>query len=1142
MGDEKLQFVHLHNHTEYSLLDGAARVGDMVEKAKEMGSPALAITDHGVMYGIIDFYKAAASAGIKPIIGCEVYVAPRSRFQKEARLDDNQYHLVLLAKDNTGYRNLLQLVTKGYLEGFYYKPRVDSELLREHAEGLIALSACLAGEIPSYLMSGNKEGAAEVARRYHSIFGEGNFYLELQNHDIPEQKTVNQGLLELHREEGIPLVATNDVHYLDKEDAEIQDMLLCIQTRKNVDDENRLKFPTSEFYLKNPGEMQDLFSSYPGALENSIEIAEKCNVEIELGGMNLPYYELPPGKTESGYLRELCEQGLKERYEEVTPALRQRLDYELDVIDRMGYSSYFLIVWDFVRYARERNIMVGPGRGSAAGSLVAYSLRITNIDPMRYNLLFERFLNPERVNMPDIDIDFCDEERDEVINYVIQKYGEDKVAQVATFGTMAARGAVRDVGRSLGFSYGEVDKIAKLIPFEPGMSISRALEQSKDLQECYEDERYKKLLDISRAVEGLPRHTSIHAAAVVISRDPLVNHAPLQKTTDGNVVTQLPMGPLEELGLLKMDFLGLRNLSIIKSTLEMIRWRTGEELDIDNLALDDTTTYELLSSGETAGVFQLESSGMRNVLKDLKPEKLEDVIAVVALYRPGPMEQIPTFIESKHGRIPVEYPHPDLEEVLRETYGVIVYQEQIMEIASRMAGFSLGQADILRRAIGKKKKDILDEQEALFINGCVEKGYTRELGEELYALILKFASYGFNKSHAAAYALISYYTAYLKANHPVEYMASLLTASVNNSDKVALYISDCRKQGLEILPPDINESFTYFTVVGDRQIRFGLAAVKNVGLGAIDSIVKNREEEPFVSLRDFCSRVDLRLCNKKVLESLIKSGALDSLGARAQLLNILDEVIAEGQSLQKAKNNGQTTVFSFMDNQVTGHLEDNLPDIPEFSQKEKLALEKEMTGLYISGHPLDQYRVLLEQIPRRVNCAELKEMEKENGNLSVGGMIRKVRSIYTKKGQPMAFLTLEDLTGTVEVVVFPSLYEQCREILEDDRVIIAKGRADIKEEEEVKIIGDEIKALPREPRQLFIKIDSSRDRSDLMKLKELLQDQQGELPVYLYFEEQRKTILLDDSYWAHDDPQFISLLENLAGSDAVKIRETSVNA
>jgi len=1141
MSSGQREFVHLHVHTEYSLLDGAARVKDLVSKAKKAGHSALAITDHGVMYGAIDFYKSCQEEGIKPIIGCEVYTSPRSRFQKEVSLDDFQYHLVLLAKDQTGYENLIKLVTKGFTEGFYYKPRVDKELLKEHSQGIIALSACLAGEIPALLLKGEEEKARELARQYVNIFGEENFYLELQDHHLPEQKQVNRGLWKLSREENLPLVATNDVHYLDREDAEVHDLLLCIQTRKKVDDEKRMKFASSEFYFKNNGEMAELFSEYPQALENTVKIAEKCNLEISLGGVQLPYYELPPGYTETSYLRELCEQGLQERYGEQGQDYKERLDYELEIIERMEYSSYFLIVWDFVRYSRQRNIMVGPGRGSAAGSLVAYCLYITNIDPMRYGLLFERFLNPERVNMPDIDIDFCDENRDEVIDYVVNKYGKDKVAQVVTFGTMAARGAVRDVGRGLGFSYGEVDRIAKLIPNEPGMSITKALEQNQDLKAYYEDDNYQKLLEVTRAVEGLPRHTSIHAAGVVISREPLDKHVPLQKTPEGNVVTQFPMGTLEELGLLKMDFLGLRTLSIIQGAMEMIAWRTGENLDLDRLGLEDENTYQLLSAGETAGVFQLESSGMRNVLRDLKPEKFEDIIAVVSLYRPGPMEQIPVFINSKHGREEVEYPHPALEEVLKETYGVIVYQEQIMEIVAKMADFSLGQADLLRRAIGKKKKNILDEMENQFIKGCINKGYSKELAREIYALILKFASYGFNKSHAAAYSLISYYTAYLKANYPVEFMASLLTASVNNSDKVALYISDCLRQGIQVLPPDINDSFTYFTVVEEKQIRFGLAAVKNAGVGAVESIINEREEKPFKSLRDFCSRVDLRLCNKKVVESLIKSGAFDSLGAnRSQLLNVLDEALSEGQSMQKAKLNGQTTVFSFMENSPAQELPDKLPDLPEFSPRDKLYLEKEMLGLYISGHPLDQYRSILERLPRLSSCAELKD-QKESTRVSVGGMISAIRSIYTKKGRPMAFLTLEDLTGSMEVVVFSDLYEKHQELLQEDRVVIVKGKTDVKEEEEVKLIGEAITPLPKEPKQIFIKITRDQNREVLINLRQILHQQRGELPVYLYFEDEKKMLLLEEEYWGHDDPEFFSLLENVISSDCIKMQELSAN-
>jgi len=824
------QFVHLHCHTEYSLLDGAARIKELVRRAAELNMPAVAITDHGAMFGVIDFYREALKAGVKPVIGCEVYVAPRSRYQKEPKLDDYQYHLVLLAENEAGYRNLMRIVSDGYLEGFYYKPRVDHELLAEHASGLIALSGCLGGEIPTLLKRGEEEAARSLALRYREIFGPDNFYLELQDHHLPEQAEVNKGLYRIARDTGIGLVATNDVHYLSREDAALHDVLLCIQTGKTIHDSDRMRFETEEFYFKSAAEMAQLFKDHPEALQNTLRIAERCQVEFQFNQLKLPVYDVPEGKDAAGYLEELCREGLKRRYPEVTEQLEQRLAYELKIINQMGYANYFLIVWDLIKYARSAGVMVGPGRGSAAGSLVAYCLGITNIDPISNALLFERFLNPDRVSMPDIDIDFCDDKRELVLNYVAQKYGADRVAQIITFGTMAARGAVRDVGRALAFPYGEVDRVAKMIPNEIGMTINRALEQNRELQALYRgEERYRQLLDSSMAVEGMPRHASIHAAGVVISRDPLVNHVPLLKTNDQTVVTQFPMGTLEQLGLLKMDFLGLKTLSIIEEALAQIRRRHGREIILEEIPLDDAATYRMLSQGESTGIFQLESSGMRNVLRELMPNKFADIVAVVALYRPGPMEQIPAFIDSKHGRKPIHYPHPDLEPILKETYGVIVYQEQIMEIAATMAGFTLAQADLLRRAIGKKNKEILDQQQDLFIQGCMKKGYSRSLAREIYDLILKFASYGFNKSHAAAYALIAYQTAYLKANYPVEYMASLMTGYCSSSDKVALYIADCRRQGIEVLPPDINESEINFTVIDDKNIRFGLAAVKNVG-------------------------------------------------------------------------------------------------------------------------------------------------------------------------------------------------------------------------------------------------------------------------------------------------------------------------
>ncbi|MBS3943768.1 MAG: DNA polymerase III subunit alpha, partial [Dethiobacter sp.] len=1050
-------FVHLHTHSEYSLLDGAARIKQLVKRAADLKMPALGLTDHGNMFGVIDFYREAMSVGIKPVIGCEVYVAPRTRLNKEPKHDDYQYHLVLLAENETGYRNLMRIVSAGYTEGFYYKPRVDRELLASNAAGLIALSGCLAGEIPVRMIRGEQENARRVAREYRDIFGANNFFLEIQNHHLPDQAAVNHLLKQLSQEEKIPLVATNDVHYLSREDAFVHDVLLCVQTGKTIHDSARLKFESQEFYFKEAREMAALFPECLEALENTGVIAERCNLEMKFDQLHLPEYELPPGISADGFLNALCLDGLKWRYPETTAELLKRLEYELQVIKQMDYCSYFLIVWDLIRYARQEGVLVGPGRGSAAGSLVAYCLGITNIDPIRNGLFFERFLNPERVSMPDIDIDFCDDKRDKVLHYVLDKYGQDRVAQIITFGTMAARAAVRDVGRALGFSYGEVDRIAKLIPTEPGMSIPRALDQVKELKEFCRDERCRQLLDTSRAVEGMPRHASIHAAGVVIAREPLVNYVPLFKTTDSVVVTQFPMGTLESLGLLKMDFLGLKTLTIMGETCKLVHKRHNLKIALEDIPWDDAKTFELLSSGETAGIFQLESAGMRGVLRELQPSKFEDITAVVALYRPGPMEQIPTFINSKHGREQIQFLHPVLEPILSETYGVIVYQEQIMEIAARMAGFTLAQADLLRRAIGKKKKEILDEQQALFIQGCIAGGFTKKLAKEIYDLILKFASYGFNKSHAAAYALIAYQTAYLKANYPVEFMATLMTGYYANSDKVAMYIADGKRQGMAILPPDINESETNFTVVTSDRIRFGLAAVKNVGLSAIESILTARREKPFVSLCDFTARVDTRLCNRKVVESLVKCGAFDSLGGhRAQYLACLDEALAQGQSAQREKLNGQISMFSLLDPGCREDmLKDSLPQIPAFSDQERLTLEKEMLGLYISGHPLERYRHLLKKWTHLVCCAEIGETG-DNCTISVGGIVAMVRSLYTKKGKPMAFIRLEDLTGTVEVVVFSELYEKNADLFKEDSLIVIKGRTDIKEDEEPKLIAEAV--------------------------------------------------------------------------------------
>ncbi|MFY9114303.1 MAG: DNA polymerase III subunit alpha [Dethiobacteria bacterium] len=1137
-------FVHLHVHSEFSLLDGAARIKDIISTAKAMSMPAVAITDHGSMYGLIDFYQEAVKQGIKPILGCEVYVAPRTRFDREPAFDQSPYHLVLLARNRTGFQNLMKIVTVGYLDGFYYKPRVDRQLLEANAEGITALSACLAGEIPSRILRGNPEEAIRIAEYYSSVFGKENFYLELQNHSLPEQKTVNEALREISVKTGLPMVATNDVHYLNKEDAMVHDVLLCIQTNKTIYEENRMRFNSDQFYFKSLEEMRTLWSDFPGALDNTIKIAEQCNLELDFSRMHMPDYELPDNISETEYLKKLCMEGLVQRYETVHKAYRERLNYELKVIEQMGYCSYFLIVWDFIRYAREKGILVGPGRGSAAGSLVAYCLRITNIDPLRYGLLFERFLNPERVSMPDIDIDFCDDRRDEVIAYVVNKYGAEKVAQVITFGTMAARSAVRDVGRALDIKFSEVDRIAKLIPFEAKMTIERALAESKDLQAYYEKEEYRKLIDISRALEGLPRHASKHAAGVVISRKPLINYVPLQKMTkDGSVVTQFPMETLEKMGLLKMDFLGLKTLNVIGNTLQYINDRHGKEIDIDQISLKDKATYELLSSGETDGVFQLESRGMKNVLQDLKPNKFEDVIAVVALYRPGPMEQIPIFINSKHHREPIEYLHPALESILKETYGVIIYQEQIMQIAAEIAGFTLGQADLLRRAIGKKEKEILDEQRELFIKGCIENGYSAKLGHDIYDLIDKFASYGFNKSHAAAYAMIAYQTAYLKANFPVEFMAALLTSVTNSSEKVSLYISDCYRQGIEVLPPDINESGINFSVVGDRKIRFGLAAIKNLGVGTIENIIAAREEKPFLALVDFSSRVDLRTCNKKVIESLIKAGAFDGIVKnRAALLAILDDAVAEGQTIQRDRLNGQISMMSLFNDGGGDHqITDVLPDIPEFTVKERLFYEKEVLGLYISGHPLDQYRPILESLPNLTRCAELTEIDREK-KVSVGGILSAVRVIYTVKDRPMAFATLEDLTGSVEVIVFSNLYEKNRELIIEDQPIIIRGRTDIKDEydqkKEVKIIAEEVAPLPLKSKQLFIKVDVPEEEyTKLIELRKLLFNKNGDIPVYLTFKHLDKLLLLPEKFWVKNEPGCFGRIKELLGDDSLELKE-----
>ncbi|HHU32788.1 MAG TPA: DNA polymerase III subunit alpha [Clostridia bacterium] len=1128
----KCEFVHLHTHTEYSLLDGAARVNLLVKRAKELGMKALAITDHGTMYGVIDFYKACLSQGIRPILGCEVYVAPHSRFDKRAQLDDNQYHLVLLAENEVGYKNILRLVSLGFTEGFYYKPRVDRELLGKYSQGVIALSACLAGEIPQLILNRNFSEAEATALFYKDIFGPDNFFLEIQDHGIAEQKEVNHHLITMGKRLGIPLVATNDLHYISQSESEIHDVLLCIQTGKTLADTERMRFPSNEFYLKNAEEMWQLFEYIPEALSNTVKIAERCEVKLEFGKLYLPNYEVPEGHTVDTYLEELCKQGIHERYQPITDKVVERLNYELEIIKQMGYSGYFLIVWDMIHFARNKGIYVGPGRGSAAGSIVAYALGITNIDPLKYDLLFERFLNPERVTMPDIDTDFCYERRGEVIEYLTEKYGSDHVAQIITFGTMAAKAAIRDVGRVMNIPLGEVDKIAKLVPNELGITLERALEVSKELQEVAQEPRYKQLLEAAQAIEGMPRHASTHAAGVVIAKDELVNYLPVQKAGENGVVTQFPMQIVEEIGLLKMDVLGLRTLTVIGKALELIKKNRGIELKPERLPLDDQDTYDLLSSGESIGVFQLESSGMRNILRNLRPERFEDIIALVALYRPGPLGSgmVEDFIARKHGEVPVTYLHPKLEPILRDTYGIILYQEQVMRIASELAGFSLGQADLLRRAMGKKKPEIIAAQRENFLKGALENGINNTISAEIFDLMAYFAGYGFNKSHSAAYAFLAYQTAYLKAHYPVEFMAALLSSVMGSADKVTVYIEECRGLGIEVLPPDVNESLIDFTVQ-EGKIRFGLAAVKNVGTGAINSILEARSEGPFDSLEDFCQRVDLRQVNRRVLESLIRCGAFSSVGTyRSRLLYMLDTAMESGQRVQEDRRKGQLSLFDFeaIDSQAIVE-----PNIPEFSQEDLLAMEKESLGFYISGHPLDKYRLLLSGLVTPI--AGLSELQ-DGSLIKVGGIITNLKRTTTKKGDIMAYFSMEDTSGSIEVLVFPKRYQDFASLLEEDKPVYVSGKLSVNDEER-KVFAESIRLLPQgEIIYKALEVLVRENSEQLLKsIRNLLVAKHGKIPVRLCFPLTRKKLELKDKYWVTPDLELKEALEKLCGKGSVRL-------
>ncbi|SEF59308.1 DNA polymerase-3 subunit alpha [Caloramator fervidus] len=1153
-----MSFVHLHVHTEYSLLDGSSRIEDVVKRAKELNMPALAITDHGAMYGVIEFYKACKENGIKPILGCEVYVAPRRMTDKVAGIDNNYYHLVLLAKNNEGYKNLMKIVSKAALEGFYYKPRVDKELLKEYSSGLIALSACLAGEVQDLILKGRYDEAKNKALEYETIFGKGNFYLELQDHGIEEQKIVNKKLISLSKETGIPLVATNDVHYVNKEDARAHEILLCIQTGKTIEDEDRLKFPTDEFYLKSKEDMIKLFEFIPEALENTLRIADMCNVELEFNKPKLPKFDTPDGKDASAFLRELCFKGLYERYKNPSKEVIDRLNYELEVIEKMGYVDYFLIVWDFIRFARENNIMVGPGRGSAAGSLVAYTLGITKIDPIKYNLLFERFLNPERVSMPDIDSDFCYERRQEVIDYVFKKYGKDRVSQIITFGTMAARAVIRDVGRALNYPYAEVDAIAKMIPMELGMTIDRALEINPELKKQYEnDDRVKNLIDIARSLEGLPRHASTHAAGVVISSEPLVEFVPLTKNED-TITTQFPMTILEELGLLKMDFLGLRTLTVLRDTIDLVYKNKGIKIDLDKIDFDDKNVYEMISQGKTEGVFQLESSGMTNFMKELKPSNLEDIIAGISLYRPGPMDQIPEYIKNKNNPEEIKYIDEKLKPILDVTYGCIVYQEQVMQIVRDIAGYSLGRSDLVRRAMAKKKHDVMEKERQNFIYGLTDddgniivpgalrNGVSLEVANEIFDIMMDFASYAFNKSHAAAYAVVAYQTAYLKRYYPVEFMTALLTSVRGNIDKVAFYINACKKMNIMVLPPDINKSFENFSVEGDK-IRFGLVAIKNVGQGAIKSIIEARKKGgEFLSFRDFCERVNLSEVNKKTIESLIKAGAFDSLGLkRSVLMSNYERVIDSILNEKKQVIDGQ---IGFFQSNLTDFKKDDFKDIEEFDKKYLLAMEKEMLGLYISGHPLEDYERQLDVLTN-TKISDIYSISTEDHDkidikvhdgqkVIIGGIITDVSIKPTRNNEIMAFIKVEDMHGNIEVLVFPKIYQKSSKIIYEDNIVIIQGRVSIKEEEQPKIIAEEIEPLKlyeRAINKLFIRLDDSNWRKQIEKIKPILIKYKGVSPIYVVLRNSKQKFMASRELWVDVNDELLNYLKLELGEENVKL-------
>lgn len=1152
-----MSFTHLHVHTEFSLLDGSCKIKEIVARAKELGMDSLAITDHGVMYGVIDFYKAAKEVGIKPIIGCEVYVAPGSRFNKEAgQSEDKYHHLVLLAENNEGYANLMKIVSKGFIDGFYYKPRVDYEVLEQYHEGIIALSACLAGEVQKYLARGFYEEGKKAALKYQDIFGKGNYFLELQDHGIPEQKMVNNSLLRMSRELDIELVATNDVHYINAEDAVAHDILLCIQTGKKVSDEDRMRYEGGQFYLKSEDEMRHLFPYALQALENTHKIAERCNVEIEFGVTKLPRYDVPEGYTSWEYLNYLCTKGLNEKYPDDDGTLRERLDYELGIINKMGYVDYFLIVWDFINYAKSNDIMVGPGRGSAAGSIVSYCLGITDIDPIKYDLLFERFLNPERVSMPDIDVDFCYERRQEVIDYVVRKYGKDRVVQIVTFGTLAARNVIRDVGRVLDLPYAVVDEVAKMIPKDIGITIQKALDQSEDFRKLYNsNEEVKNLINMAKRLEGLPRHTSMHAAGVVISQKSVDEYVPLSRASDGSVTTQYIMTTLEELGLLKMDFLGLRTLTVIQNAVKYAEKSTGRKIDINKIDYNDKNVLDYIGTGKTDGIFQLESSGMKNFMKELKPQSLEDIIAGISLYRPGPMDFIPKYLDGKNNPDNITYDCPQLEKILKPTYGCIVYQEQVMQIVRELAGYTLGRSDLVRRAMSKKKQSVMEKEKKNFVygnpeenvKGCIANGIDEQIAIKIYNDMMDFAKYAFNKSHAAAYAVVSYQTAFLKYYYPVEYMAALMTSVIENSTKVSEYIVTSRSMGIKLLPPDINEGESGFSVK-NNSIVYGLSAIKSIGKSVIDTIVEERElNGKYTSLKNFIERLSGKEVNKRTVENFIKAGAFDSLdGNRRQLMTVYSRIIDSVNEEKKKSITGQMSLFDLVSDEDKADYEIRMPDLEEYSKEEKLAFEKEVLGVYVSGHPLEQYedkwRKNVKSFTKDfITDEEGNTIAKDNTTTIVGGMIDTITLKTTRTGKTMAFITLEDLYGVMEILIFPNVLERYRYMLKENEKIFVKGKVSIGDDEQGKLICDQIISFDKVPRELWIQF---KDKNEYMlkenELLEFIRNSDGNDTLIIYCKAEKVKKVFPRNMRINADADMINQLSEKYGADNVKVVEKSI--